>query len=258
MTGLLSIIAMPFVLGAAGVAPAGCLEINKPDTSISGGTYSCIVVGREASGTTLENLTVERSPGQGIEIYADHVTVRNVTVSGAAQIGLLVACLWRDGKCAYTPRGLVIEGGTFTANGNNGIKWDLCDGCVIRKVRISYNSNSGIQINDVGDGPFVLEDSEIDHNGLSLPREKRGYVHGIYTGEPGRFYRNRVHDNSGYGIHIWPGPSPRTSRDKPLDIRYNRIYGNGSGGTVIGGEKQGTVIYWHNTEYENGDTDLVP
>ena len=258
MTGLLFLITMPYALWAAGSSPGGCLEIDKPDTMIRGGTYTCIVIDRKATGTTLENVIVERSPNHGIEIYADNVTIRNVTVREATVIGLLVSCLFRDGVCAYAPRGIVIEGGTYSANGNNGIKWDLCEGCVIRKARISHNAHSGIQINDVGAGPFLIENCEIDHNGVSLPSEQRGYAHGIYTGEPGRFYRNRVHDNSGYGIHIWPGPSPRTSHDRPLDIRYNRIYGNGSGGTVIGGERQGTAIYWHNTEYGNGDSDLVP
>lgn len=258
MIWMLSLIAVPYALWAAGSTPAGCLEIKKPDTVIRGGTYSCVVIAREASGTTLESLMVERSPGHGIEIYADDVTVKNVTVTGAADVGLFVGCVWRNGTCAFIPRGLVIEGGAFMASGYNGIKWDICENCTIRKARISHNGNSGIQINDVGAGPFIIEDSEIDQNGPTILRGHRGRAHGIYTDQPGRFHRNRVHDNGGYGIHVWPGPSLRTSRDKPLDIQFNRIYHNGDGGAVIGGETQGTVVYWHNTEYENGGSDSVP
>jgi parallel beta helix pectate lyase-like protein len=215
----------PFALALlllASPSVADCLRVDRPQT-VTGGTYACIVLTREASGSVLDGVTVQGAPGPGIELYADGVTIRNARVSGSGYYAIFVGTHWTDGKADFVPRGLVVEGGRLHENAA-GIKWNMCDGCAVRRVRIDHNRGNALEI-ALTSGLTEITDNELDHNGVPGVVNS-GY--GIYTTEPMHFWRNRVHDNYGYGVHVWPGLSRRNTLENHLDIRFNRVYRNAS------------------------------
>ena len=115
----------------------------------------------------------------------------------------------------------------------------------VANVRIHHNPNQGI--GNPGDG-FLLENSEIDHNGsysFTIMDRNNGKepssAAGIKTLNSGTFRNNNIHDN--YWIGIWcdevGGPTVATG---------NRIYNNGKAGiqleTCVGGAvKNNSVIH---------------
>lgn len=97
---------------------------------------------------------------------------------------------------------------------------------IVEASRIHHNRNQGI-----GEGNAehtIIRNCEIDHNGTN------GQTHGFYMkGFEGSIQNNKVHDNAGYGIHLWA--APRGTAARHYIVEENDVYANGSGGIVLGG-----------------------
>lgn len=94
----------------------------------------------------------------------------------------------------------------------------------VSNVRLHHNSNQGV--GNPGDG-FVLENSEIDHNGsyefTALDRSSRSEpstAAGIKIHNSGTFRNNEIHDN--YWGGIWCD-----REGGPITVTNNEIYDNG-------------------------------
>jgi parallel beta helix pectate lyase-like protein len=229
--------------GFARARASDCLEVTKPATTVTGGTYKCIVIGLGGTGSTLDGVVVDGSPATGVAVYASGVTLKNIRVSRSASHGLLISCAqWAaDGTCLSVPVKVMVEGSRFESNGDNGIKVDVCDDCVLSHLLVRHNRNSGVHVNYAL--RWRLEDSEVAYNGTADFK-----AHGCYCGGmSGQILRNRFHHNTGYGIHAWPDPEGTV--DAPFIIQQNVVYRNGTG--VIIGAKGVHVRYWLNEEYDN-------
>jgi hypothetical protein len=226
----------------APLARAGeCLEVLEPSSLVSGGSYRCIVIADTATGAVLDRVTVQDSPREGIRVYADDVTLRNVTVTGSASHGVLVGCSsWEaDGTCPHVPKRTRIEGGRFESNAICGVQVDICIGCVLSRVTSRYNTSNGILVGEAA-SLYEISDSEISYNGTY------GLSHGLYiNGLSAKILRNKVHHNTGYGIHAWPDPFGTDAQ--PFLIQQNHVYRNGKGAIVVGG-RGSHVSLWLNQE----------
>lgn len=244
MTNLFKALALLALLSVTRAFAGGeCLEVTTPSTTVKGGTYKCIVVGDAGAGSILDGVTVQDSPYNGIAIYADRVTLRDAKIFRSSGQGILIGCSeWQpDGTCPHVPSKVTIQGGRIERGAYNGIKIDICNDCVISKVLVRYNHNSGIHINDAHH--WELSDSEVSYNGTA------DYLaHGCYcNGVSGKILRNRFHHNTGYGIHAWP--EPQGTRDDPFVIQQNKVYRNGTG--IVIGAAGTHVRFWLNEEWSN-------
>jgi Right handed beta helix region len=97
---------------------------------------------------------------------------------------------------------------------------------LVEDCHIHHNRNQGI-----GEGNAehtIIRNCEIDNNGTD------GQTHGFYLkGFEGLIQNNKVHHNSGYGIHLWS--APRGTPAHHYIVERNDVYANGSGGIVLGG-----------------------
>jgi hypothetical protein len=97
---------------------------------------------------------------------------------------------------------------------------------LIEASHIHHNRNQGIIEGNAEH--TIIRNCEIDNNGTD------NKTHGFYTkGFEGLIQDNKVHHNSGYGIHLWA--APRGTRDRHYIVEGNDVYANGSGGIVLGG-----------------------
>jgi Right handed beta helix region/Putative metal-binding motif len=110
---------------------------------------------------------------------------------------------------------------------------------VIENSHIFHNPAMGILEGPYSDGTEAIGtkilDSEIDNNGRTR------HNHGLYMkGLQGLVQNNRIHHNSGWGIHLWAAPQGTAAA--PFIVERNDVYGNGrlipygdGGGIVVGG-----------------------
>jgi hypothetical protein len=161
----------------------------------------------------------------------------------------------RDDPCTDPPTGNLLDGIESSGNGNTGIKFDAGARNEIRGCHVHHNSNQGLY-EGADNYEVVIADCEFAYNGSD------GYDHGLYLkGRSGTILRNRVHHNSGYGIHCWA--ACYGTAEKQYTIMWNDIFANDTGGTVIAGAWREAqfpgdgyarfVRYQHNREHDNGD-----
>jgi hypothetical protein len=214
--------------------------------------FEAIRLRPEARENLFDRLQQAGSPTYyGIAIQGHDNTFRGVTARDNTTHGFLFECMSKDEPCTDPPTGNLLIGVESFRNGNTGIKFDAGARNEIRGCHIHHNGNMGLL--EGGDNvELKVHDCEIDNN----------RHHGLYLkGGSGTILRNRVHHNSGYGIHCWA--ACYGTAEKRYRIIWNDIFENGSGGTVIGGTSKEAsppgdgfahfIRYQHNRERDNGD-----
>jgi len=120
----------------------------------------------------------------------------------------------------------------------------------IKNSIITNGAESGI-LTDPYTNFLEFINNDIHTNGLSTLRPGNKW-HGMYiNGQDNLIERNRIHDNSGWGIHIWNGFGKDADRHV---VRFNEIYDNSTAGLdsagIIVSSGDGTLVH-HNLVYGN-------
>ena len=147
---------------------------------------------------------------------------------------------------------LTVTGDTSTEG------WQIREGnhhFILRNLEIVGQRYNGLYLDSVNDIQIINCDI---HNARLRPGTSAGYFYGIYAHDGSNLLieGNRIYDNTGGGVHVYPGPWTN------VVIRNNKIYDNTtstasiSGGIHLsvdssGGNINGTQIYG-NEIYGNG------
>jgi hypothetical protein len=108
---------------------------------------------------------------------------------------------------------------------NNPCQTPIIHDTIIENSHIHHNHSNGVLEGNAE--RTIIRNSEVDNNGHG------GYAHGFYMkGFEGLIQNNKVHHNSGYGLHFWA--APRGSASRHYIAERNDIFSNGSGVVVAG------------------------
>jgi hypothetical protein len=235
-------------------------EITYKAENMSGAIFNGgIYLDGRSSDLTFDGIWADNSPGQGIEIRGNGHMFKNVKVTDSGANGVLFRCAVNPPEGALCPpesrpSNVTLQSVDVSLSTSSGIKSDCGEANIIKNSRSHHNHSSGY-LESPTSVHTVIESNEFDHNGVN------DHDHGAYLkGQSSHFYHNLLHHNAGYGIHCWAACFG--TKEEPYDIRFNTIYANESGGTVIAGTWKEAVppgdgyprfvFYWHNTETGNG------
>ena len=185
-------------------------------------------------------------------IHASYLTVRGFRVTGGST-GIYIDGAKPDHHDAGT--GVVVEDAEVFGNATGVLVQKACAGTRLSRLDIHHNTpHDGLKIDTAYPGRItdtIVEDSHVHHNrnqGIGEGNAEHtiirncevdnngtdGQTHGFYMkGFEGLIQNNKVHDNSGYGIHLWA--APRGTAARHYIVENNDAYANGSGGIVLGG-----------------------
>jgi hypothetical protein len=232
--------------------------------TVRDGTYhECVALTRGGASETerrtvqtesLHGATIDCSTRKSIALYlhASHVTVRGFRVTGGG-IGIDIVGAKPGQSDAGTD--VVVEDTEVLGNDTGVLLQKNCANVRLTRLDIHHNKpHDGLKIDTYYPGRItdtIVEESHIHHNrnqGIGEGNAEHtiirncevdnngtnGQTHGFYMkGFEGLIRNNKVHDNAGYGIHLWA--APRGTAARHYVVEENDVYANGSGGIVLGG-----------------------
>jgi hypothetical protein len=185
-------------------------------------------------------------------IHASYLTLEGFRVTGGS-VGIDIVGA-RPGQ-SDAGAGLVVEDVEVSGSATGVLLQRTCAGVRLSRLDIHHNTpHDGLKLDTYYPGRItdtVIEDSHVHHNrnqGIGEGNAEHttirncevdnngtdGQTHGFYMkGFEGLIQNNKVHDNSGYGIHLWA--APRGTAARHYIVEENDVYSNGSGGIVLGG-----------------------
>lgn len=189
------------------------------------------------SGTSSAWVKIAGYPGETVTLrYADPVINDYGPIKARGTRGYLIF------------ENLIIDG----TNDSQDTKWQIRDGnhhFTLRNLEIKNFTSSGL----------FVQGNDVQIINCKIHDNKGARYYGIYfsTGSNGLIQGNRIYNNSGGGLHIYPGPISN------MTIRGNSIYNNSTvsntdvGGIIVQGTSSrsisGTRIY-NNLIYRNGSS----